>query len=206
MRLRFKVIEVGWGIDFDNNRHPRIRIGRRNWSAVLYDHPAEGWQVISLEIVCKAKRDTRTKEYDGDTAENKIRELLGGEMAFTNTNVRAIENDLYEVGQKGAAKRWVGKTITLKVDKAEPWHLRSRQGKCEPISCRDSLARYAIRFPDRSNTCRVRILVRTACDSSRERTLVSRQHGQRSYGRTVDGRARLDRPALGRGPVGRFVR
>jgi hypothetical protein len=119
MRLRFKVIEVGWGIDFDNNRHPRIRMGRRNWSAVLYDHPTEGWQVISLEIVCKAKRDTRTKEYDGDPAESKMRELVGGEMVFANADVRAIENDLYEIGRKGAAKRWVGKTITLNVDKAK---------------------------------------------------------------------------------------
>jgi len=126
MRLRFQVIDVSWQADFDDNRHPRIRIGRRNWSAVLYDHPAEGWQVISLEIACKAKRGTRIDEYDGDAAESKFRELVGGEMVFANVDVRAIENDLYEIGRKGAAKRWVGKTITLNVDKTEPWHLRSR--------------------------------------------------------------------------------
>jgi hypothetical protein len=50
VRLRFRVIEVSWEADLDDNRHPRIRIGRRNWSAVLYDHPAESWQVIALEI------------------------------------------------------------------------------------------------------------------------------------------------------------
>lgn len=117
MRLRFKIIEVGWGTDFDNNRHPRIRIGRGNWSAVLYDHPAEGWQVISLEIARKAKFAPRIEEYDGDAAERKFRELIDGEMIFANTDWGAIANDLYEIGRKGAAKRWVGKTITLNVEK-----------------------------------------------------------------------------------------
>jgi len=65
MRLRFKVIEVGWEADFDSNRHPRIRIGRRNWSAVLYDHPAKSWQVIALEIARGDKRGVRLEEYAG---------------------------------------------------------------------------------------------------------------------------------------------
>jgi hypothetical protein len=119
MRLRFKVIEVGWGIDFDNNRHPRIRVGRRDWSVVLYDHPAEGWQVIALEIARKAKRDTRIEERVGDDAASQFRELIGGELIFANSVLNAVANDLHEIGRKGAAKHWVGKTITLDVHPTE---------------------------------------------------------------------------------------
>jgi hypothetical protein len=43
-------MKVGWGVDFDDNRHPRIRIGRGEWSAVLYNHPANGWEVVTLEV------------------------------------------------------------------------------------------------------------------------------------------------------------
>jgi hypothetical protein len=113
MRLRFQVIEVGWETDFDDNRHPRIRVGRRDWLAVLYDHPAEGWQVFALEIAFKMKRDTRIEEHDGNAAESKFQELVGGEMIFAASALNAIADDLYEFGRKGAAKRWVGQTITL---------------------------------------------------------------------------------------------
>jgi len=113
VRLRFQVIEVGWESDLDDNHHPRIRIGRRNWSAALYDHPAEGWQVISLEIVLKTNRDTRIQEHDGNAAESKFHELIGGEMIFANSVLDTIADELYENGCKGAAKRWIGKVITL---------------------------------------------------------------------------------------------
>ena len=53
MKLRFRVIQVGWEIDLDDNRHPRIQMGRANWSTVVYDHPSEGWQVIALEIATR---------------------------------------------------------------------------------------------------------------------------------------------------------
>ena len=113
MRQRFQVIEVGWEKDLDDNRHPRIRVGRHNWSAVLYDHPAEGWQVISLEIAHKTKRDTRIEEHDGDAAGSKFQELVGGEMIFADSVLKTIADDLYENGRKGAARHWIGKVITL---------------------------------------------------------------------------------------------
>jgi hypothetical protein len=113
VKLQFRVIQVGWEIDLDDNRHPRIRIGRRDWSAVLYDHPAEGWQVIALEIARKDKRGVRLEEFAGDEAERKFDQLIKGELTFADSVLNAITNDLYEFGRKGAAKRWVGKTITL---------------------------------------------------------------------------------------------
>ena len=48
MKLRVRVIQVGWEIDLDGNRRPRIQMGRTNWSAVVYDHPTKCWQVIAL--------------------------------------------------------------------------------------------------------------------------------------------------------------
>jgi hypothetical protein len=119
VRLRFQVIEVGWETDWDDNRHQRIRIGRRDWSAVLYDHPAEGWQVIALEIARKDKRDVRLEEYAGAEAERKLCELIKGELTFADAVLNAITNDLYEIGRKGAAKRWVGRTIALNVHPAK---------------------------------------------------------------------------------------
>lgn len=115
MRLRFQVIEVGWEADWDANRHPRICIGRCDWSAVVYDHPAKGWQVIALEIARQDKGRTRIEEHVGDDAARKFQELVGGELTFADSGLNAIANDLYEVGRAGAAKRWAGKTITLTI-------------------------------------------------------------------------------------------
>jgi len=114
VKLRFRVIQVGWEVDLDDNRHPRIRIGRRDWSAVLYDHPAEGWQVIALEVARKAKHGTRIETYDDATAASEFEALVGGESVF-DMALNVIANDLYEMGHHGAAKRWVGKTLTLPV-------------------------------------------------------------------------------------------
>jgi hypothetical protein len=113
MNLRFQVIEVGWETDWDANRHPRIRIGRRNWSAVLYDHPAEGGQVIALDVAHSKGRGARIETQDGATAASHFVELVGGEIDLSALN--AIVKDLYELGRQGATKRWIGKTLTLKV-------------------------------------------------------------------------------------------
>lgn len=129
MRLRFKVIEVGWEVDFDDNRHPCIRIARRNWSAVLYDHPTEGWQIIALELARQTKRGTRIEEYDGAAAERQFQALNGGEPTLADSVLNTIVNDLYEFGRAGAAKRWVGKTITLRIDTVDqPTEAHWREG------------------------------------------------------------------------------
>jgi hypothetical protein len=113
VRLQFKAIEVGWETDLDGNRHPNIRIARRNWSAVLYDHPAESWQVIALEIARKDKRGVRLEEYAGAEAERRFSQLIEGELTFADSALDAIADDLYEFGRKNAAKRWVNKTVAL---------------------------------------------------------------------------------------------
>jgi hypothetical protein len=113
MKLQFRVIQVGWEIDLDDNRHPRIQVGRRNWSAVLYDHPAESWQIIALEIARKDKRGVRLEEYAGAEAERRFCQLIEGELTLADSALNAIVSDLYEIGRKGAAKRWVSKTIAL---------------------------------------------------------------------------------------------
>jgi hypothetical protein len=113
VKLQFRVIQVSWEIDLDDNRHAHIRIGRRDWSAVLYDHPAEGWQVIALEIAHNVKRGVRLEEHAGAEAERKLCELIEGELIFTDSALDAISNDLYEFGRKGATKRWVNRTIAL---------------------------------------------------------------------------------------------
>jgi len=113
VKLQFRVIQVGWEADFDSNRHPRIRIARRNWSAVLYDHPAESWQVIALEIARKNKRGVHLEEYAGAEAERRFCQLIEGELTFADSALDAIVSDLYEMGCKGATKRWRNKAIAL---------------------------------------------------------------------------------------------
>lgn len=113
MRLQFKVIEVGWETDWDDNRHPRIRIGRRDWSAVLYDHPSEGWQVIALERTRWVERHTQIEAYDGADAACQFERLVGGEV--DDASLDAIAAELYVTGRQGASKRWVGKTIPLRI-------------------------------------------------------------------------------------------
>jgi hypothetical protein len=116
MKVRVKIIEVGWGVDFDDNRHPRICIERDGWSAVLYDHPANGWEVVTLEIGQRSKRIARECHSD-DAARRRLFELIAGEPVFDSLN--KLEDDLYEIGCRGAMKRWLGKTATLSVEKSE---------------------------------------------------------------------------------------
>lgn len=119
MQRRLMVIEVGWEIDLDGNRHPRIGIRRADWSAMLYDHPIEGWQIIALEIARHDKRGKRFDEYAGTEAESKLRELIEGELPFTDSVLNNIVEDLYEIGRRGAVKRWAGETIMLKVEQVK---------------------------------------------------------------------------------------
>ncbi len=116
LRVRVRVMEVGWGVDFDDNRHPRIRIDRDSWSAVIYDHPANGWEVVTLEIGQRAKRIAR-EYHSEDAARRRLNELLGGEPVFDS--LTKLADDLYEIGRRGAMKRWIGKTIALTVEKPQ---------------------------------------------------------------------------------------
>lgn len=119
MKLRFNVIQVGWEIDLDGNRHPRIGIGRRDWSTGLYDHPTEGWQVIALEIARQDKRGVHCDEYASAEAESKLCELIEGELTFTDSALNTIVDDLYEIGRRGATKRWIGTQITLRAERTK---------------------------------------------------------------------------------------
>lgn len=116
MKVRVKGMEVGWATDFDDNRHRRICIERDGWTAVLYDHPANGREVVTLEIGQGSKRVTR-ENHSEDVAKRRLIELLGGEPVFDS--LARLEDDLYEFGRRGAMKRWIGKTISLAVEKPE---------------------------------------------------------------------------------------
>ncbi len=119
MQKRFKVIEVGWGKDFDENRHPRIRIGRDNFSLVLYDHPANGWEIVTLNVATNRKSDATPKEFHGESAEHELAKRLGGNLCLARSELDSLVEDLYEIGRRGAVKRWVGKTIMLNIEPAK---------------------------------------------------------------------------------------
>lgn len=119
MQKRFKVIEVGWGKDFDENRHPRIRIGRDDFSLVLYDHPANGWEIVTLNVAMKRKSDATPKEFHGESAEQELTKRVGGNLRLAQSELDSLVEDLYEIGHRGAVKRWVGETIMIKVEQAK---------------------------------------------------------------------------------------
>ncbi|CAG0942587.1 hypothetical protein ANRL1_00987 [Anaerolineae bacterium] len=119
MQKRFEVMEIGWGKDFDENRHPRIRIGRGNFSLVLYDHPANGWEIVTLNVATKRKSDATPKEFHGESAEQELAKRLSGNLCLARSELDSLVDDLYEIGHRGAAKRWVGKTIMLKIEPAK---------------------------------------------------------------------------------------
>lgn len=119
MQKRFKVMEVGWGKDFDEYRHPRIRIGRNDFSLVLYDHPANGWEIVTLNLATRRKSDAMPKEFHGESAEHQLAIRLGGNLHLAQSELGSLVEDLYETGRRGATKRWIGKHITLKVERTE---------------------------------------------------------------------------------------
>jgi len=119
MQKRFKVMEVGWGKDFDDNRHPRIRIERDNFSLVLYDHPANGWEVVTLNVATRRKSDATPKEFHGESAESELTKQISSNLWLARSELDSLADDLYEIGRRGATKRWIGKHITLKVERME---------------------------------------------------------------------------------------
>lgn len=119
MQKRFKVMEVGWGKDFDENRHPRIRIGRNDFSLVLYDHPANGWEIVTLNFATRRKSDETPKEFHGESAGCELRKRISGNLRLAQSELDSLVDDLYEIGRRGATKRWIGKQITLQVERTE---------------------------------------------------------------------------------------
>ncbi len=116
MQKQFKVMEVGWGKDFDDNRNPRIRIGRDDFSLVLYDHPANGWEIVTLNVATSRKSDAMPKEFHGESAEQELTRRVGGNVRLARSELDSLAEDLYEIGRRGALKRWVGKIIMLKIE------------------------------------------------------------------------------------------
>ena len=119
MQKRFKVMEVGWGKDFDDNRHPRIRIGRDDFSLVLYDHPANGWEIVTLNVATRRASDATPKEFHGESAEQELTKRIGGNLRLARSELDSLVENLYEMGRRGATKRWIEKQITLDVEKTE---------------------------------------------------------------------------------------
>ena len=118
MKTRIRVVQVAWGRDMQNNRHARIEIAKREWTAVLYEDPTKGWEIVTLVVAPRSTRQVQPEKYSGASAERKLRDLLGGELRLVNGSLAALLEDLYEVGRRGAEARWVGKLITLDVDKS----------------------------------------------------------------------------------------
>lgn len=119
MQKRFKVIEVGWGKDFDENRHPRIRIERDNFSLVLFDHPANGWEIVTLNVATRRKSNATPNEFHGESAECELTKRISGNLRLAQSELDSLVEDLYEIGRRGAMKRWIGKQITLQVERTE---------------------------------------------------------------------------------------
>ncbi len=88
-----------------------------NWFQIqLLVFVAYGWQAVMLETGHQSKRASR--EYHSDaSATSSLIELIGGEPVFDS--LTKLEDDLYEIGRRGASKRWIGKTVTLTVEEPE---------------------------------------------------------------------------------------
>ncbi len=70
----------------------------------------------ALEIDPRSKRVPREYHSEG-AAHRRLIELIGGEPVFDS--LTKLEDELYEIGRRGASKRWIGKTLSLIVEGPE---------------------------------------------------------------------------------------
>ena len=119
--VRFQIAEVRWEPDQDDTLHPSVTIEKDDWAAILYCHPSEGWQVISLSLhLKKGKLVVLSEESSGlDAVEHEFERRLDGHAALLDEWLSTLDDDLHEHGRVGASMRWVGRRVRLQVTPLE---------------------------------------------------------------------------------------
>ncbi len=121
-KINVRIVELFWARDLDDARHAAIRVTHvDDWTALFYDHPSSGWQVVELEVEKFGAPDARgISERVGldsltePTAAKEFEKLVGTLVSDEPLNNRA--DDLYELGRRGANRRWMNRYIALEVE------------------------------------------------------------------------------------------
>ena len=129
-----EILELRWERDLNDARHAAVRArafantaagGTVEWTALFYDHPSNGWQVVELTVEKFTAPNTNGAsdrvELDAlsePNAASEFERLVG--TIVTNERLDGLADDLYELGRRGANRRWKKRYIVLMVDRAFP--------------------------------------------------------------------------------------
>ncbi len=125
-KINVRIIELFWARDLDDARHAAIRVTHVDgWTALFYEHPSNGWQVTELTIekfsAPNARGDSGRVYLDSLTdpdAAKEFERIVG--VLVTHAPLDGLADDLYELGRRGANRRWKHRYVTLVVDPAIP--------------------------------------------------------------------------------------
>ncbi len=134
-KINVRIVELFWARDLDDARHAAIRaehiVGLEKghptdlWTALFYEHPSNGWQVTELTIekfsAPNARGDSGRVYLDSLTdpdAAKEFERIVG--VLVTHAPLDGLADDLYELGRRGANRRWKHRYVTLVVDPAIP--------------------------------------------------------------------------------------
>lgn len=129
-KINVRIVELFWARDLDDTRHAAIRAehlvdsashGASRWTALFYEHPSSGWQVTELTVekfsAPDAKGVSDRVELDTLTDPDAAHEFerLAGTLV-TDAPLANLADDLYELGRRGANRRWKGRHVTLELE------------------------------------------------------------------------------------------
>ena len=120
-KINAQIVELRWERDFDDMRHAAIAIRHVDgWTALFYEHPSQGWQVTEMVVEKFSDPDTRGKSdrvyLDELTEDNAAEEFERRVGTLANTQpLDQLAGDLYELGRRGANRRWKKRYVTLEV-------------------------------------------------------------------------------------------
>ncbi len=123
-RVNAQILELFWARDLDDARHAAIRVTHADgWTALFYEHPSDGWQVTEIVIEHYSQPDARGESdrvyldsLSSPDAASEFERLVG--MIVTTEPLDGLANDLYELGRRGANRRWKKRYIALAVNPA----------------------------------------------------------------------------------------
>jgi hypothetical protein len=107
-KINVRIVELLWARDLDDARHAAIRVTHVDgWTALFYEHPSSGWQIVELSV--------EGRELAEPTAIRENFERIAGTLV-SDEPLNNLANDLYELGRRGANRRWKNRYIALEVE------------------------------------------------------------------------------------------
>jgi hypothetical protein len=120
-KINVQIVELFWARDLNDARHAAIRVTHVDgWTALFYEHPSDGWQIVELELESASESHGNNGRVCLDSLTDPAAATEFERIAGTLVSDEPLDNladDLYELGQRGANRRWKNRPVALEVSR-----------------------------------------------------------------------------------------